>query len=143
MAVTNGQGKSWARVVATVLGGLNVLGTLLTLAPAARRPLTLVTSLLSLALAAVILWLLYRPESTRYYEAMSPADLTGGRRPPRGRSGQAGEAEHRRRHVVASPAASIAARSTLTASCSRSAQPSHGPGPMRPGSPPAATHARR
>ena len=71
MAVMNGQGKSWARVVATVFGGLSVVGTLLTLAGGGATTLAIVTNLLSLALAAVILFLLYRPESSRYYEAKS------------------------------------------------------------------------
>src|SRR5262249_20659037 len=42
-----------------------------------------------------------------------------------------------------SPRASIAARSTLITSCSRSVQPSHGPGGIAPTSPRASTHARR
>lgn len=71
MAVTNGQGKSWARVVATVFGALNVASTLFGLAGGGSTPVTLVTNLVSLVLAAAILFLLYRPESSRYYEAKS------------------------------------------------------------------------
>lgn len=71
MAVTNGQGKSWARVVATVLGGLNILGTLFNLTQPGSTPLSLVLAVVGLILAAVILFLLYRPESSRYYEAKS------------------------------------------------------------------------
>ena len=51
MATTNGQGRSWARTVATVLGGLNV-----------------VFSILGIVLAVTILILLYRPDATAYYE---------------------------------------------------------------------------
>lgn len=72
MASANGQGKSWARVVATVLGGLNILFTLLGVVSGGSTPLSLLISVISLALSAYILWLLWRPESTRYYEAMSP-----------------------------------------------------------------------
>ncbi len=75
MAVMNGQGKSWARVVATVLGGLNVLFTLLGFAGATGEgatALSTVLSLIGLALAVAILILLYRPESNRFYEARAP-----------------------------------------------------------------------
>ena len=41
--------------------------------------------------------------------------------------------------TASSPTASSPARSTLTSSCSRSAQPFHGPAPMRAGSPAATT----
>lgn len=71
MAITNGQGKSWARVVATVFGVLNVVGTLISLTGPGATGLTIATSLISVVLAAVILFLLYRPESSRYYEAKS------------------------------------------------------------------------
>lgn len=71
MAVKNGQGRSWARVVATVLGGLNIVFTLFGLAGGTSTALTLAFSLVSLALAAVILFLLYRPESTRFYDFRS------------------------------------------------------------------------
>jgi hypothetical protein len=69
MAYANGQGRSWARIVATVLGGLNVLFTLLGL-PSATA-VSVVFSLVGLVLAAAILILLWRPESSRFYEARS------------------------------------------------------------------------
>jgi hypothetical protein len=71
MAVKNGQGRSWARVVATVLGGLSVLSTLSGLAQGSTTALSLVLSLVGIALAAVILWFLYRPESSRFYDVRS------------------------------------------------------------------------
>lgn len=71
MAVKNGQGRSWARVVATVLGGLNIVFTLINLAGGTATPLTVVSGLVSLVLAGVILYLLYRPESTRFYDFRS------------------------------------------------------------------------
>lgn len=73
MAVKNGQGRSWARVVATVLGALNIVFTLFSLAGGTATPLTLVSSVVSLVLAAVILYLLYRPDSTRFYDFRSRA----------------------------------------------------------------------
>jgi hypothetical protein len=69
MAYTNGQGKSWARVVATVLGALNVLFLLGGLAMGNQTGLGLVFNFVNLVLAIVILVLLYRPDSSRYYQA--------------------------------------------------------------------------
>jgi hypothetical protein len=71
MAETNRRGKSWARVVATVLGALNVLLTLFGLFTGQYAGIVLVFNLISAVLAAVILYLLYRPDSNAYYEAMS------------------------------------------------------------------------
>ena len=71
MAIKNGQGRSWARVVACVLGGLNILFTLLSFAGGTTALYRLVFSLVGVALAGVILYLLYRPESTRYYDFAS------------------------------------------------------------------------
>jgi hypothetical protein len=71
MAVKNGQGRSWARVVATVLGVVNILFNLFGLAGGGATAASLVFSLVLLALAAVILFLLFRPESTRFYDFRS------------------------------------------------------------------------
>lgn len=68
MAATNGRGQSWARVVASVLGGLSIVSAFVGLATGTTA-LGVVFSLLNVALAAVILFLLYRPESSRFYEA--------------------------------------------------------------------------
>jgi len=76
MAIMNRRGKVWARIVATVLGGLNVLLNLLAIGGAvgATPGLSLVVGVVSLLLAAVIIVLLWRPESSRWYDAMrSPA----------------------------------------------------------------------
>jgi hypothetical protein len=70
MASANGKGRKWARIVATVFFGLSVLstaGSLLQHPPA----LSLVLGLVTLVLGAYIIYLLYRPESTRYYQARS------------------------------------------------------------------------
>lgn len=69
MAYANKAGKSWARVVATVLGGLNILFTLFSLSGGGG--LNLIINVLTIALAAYILYLLYRPESSAYYAAVS------------------------------------------------------------------------
>jgi hypothetical protein len=71
MAYANGQGKSWARIVASVLGGLNVAFALIGLASNPQTAASSVLTLVGLALAAGILFLLWRPESSRFYEARS------------------------------------------------------------------------
>ncbi|HJU96950.1 MAG TPA: hypothetical protein VJ644_03155 [Jiangellaceae bacterium] len=69
MAVMNRKGRTWARVVATVLGGLNIVFTLIGLTQ--NTGIGTIVNLISIVLAAAILWLLYRPESSAYYAAMS------------------------------------------------------------------------
>ncbi|WP_181309793.1 hypothetical protein [Nocardioides campestrisoli] len=71
MAWKNGQGRSWARVVATVLGVLNVLITLLSLGQPGSTAVSTIFNLLTVALAVVILVLLWKRESTQYYEAVT------------------------------------------------------------------------
>lgn len=71
MAVMNRRGKVWARIVATVLGALNILLNLLAIGGAVgATSLSLVTGVVSLLLAAVIVFLLWRPESSRWFDAM-------------------------------------------------------------------------
>lgn len=70
MARANKGGKKWARVTATVLGGLYIATTVFSLGFGGGG-LGLVFTLATIALAAYILWLLYRPESTVYYQASS------------------------------------------------------------------------
>ena len=69
MAAANGAGKSWARVVATVLGALSVLSTLFSLT--SGTGVTIAMQLLSLVLAVAILVLLWRPASSAYFQARS------------------------------------------------------------------------
>lgn len=71
MAWANRRGRRWARTVATVLGALNVVFTALSFAAGQLAPLAVVSGMVSVALAVVIIVLLYREESSRYYEAMS------------------------------------------------------------------------
>jgi hypothetical protein len=69
MAVANGAGKSWARIVSTVLGGLSVVSTLFTLSSATGTSVAL--QLVSLLLAIAILVLLWLPASSAYFRAQS------------------------------------------------------------------------
>jgi len=70
MASANGKGRKWARIVATVFFALSVLSTLGSLV---QHPpvLSLVVGIITVVLGAYILYLLYRPESSQYYEAQS------------------------------------------------------------------------
>jgi hypothetical protein len=71
MAWKNGQGRSWARVTATVLGVLNALMMLLSLTQPGATAVSIGSGLLSLVLAVAILVFLWKSESSRYYEAVS------------------------------------------------------------------------
>ncbi|HEX6337308.1 MAG TPA: hypothetical protein VFZ85_10160 [Jiangellaceae bacterium] len=69
MARTNRDGKSWARVIATILGAIAVLVGLL-----GMLQVDLIGLVMNLALVVLSVWilvLLYRRESTEYYNAMS------------------------------------------------------------------------
>lgn len=69
-AVFNARGAKWARILSTVLGVLAVVFTLYGLTQPAAA-LSRVLSIIQLILAVVIVFLIWRPESSRYYEAMS------------------------------------------------------------------------
>jgi hypothetical protein len=77
MAIMNGKGRSWARVVGTVFGAiasvLVVFSLTLTLAADVNRepPANTIMSVVNLALAVVIIILMFRPESSAYYAARS------------------------------------------------------------------------
>ena len=69
-AVFNAKGKKWARILSTVLGGLAVVGALagfLQPQPGLSMTLGVVQALLAIG----IILLLWRPESSRFYEAAS------------------------------------------------------------------------
>lgn len=71
MASANKKGKSWARTVATVLGGLNIVFTLYSIMGAGTSGLGVLLNVVNVVLAVVILWFLYRPDSSQYYAAVS------------------------------------------------------------------------
>jgi dipeptide/tripeptide permease len=73
MAWKNGQGRSWARVVATVLAALNLLFIPFTIYTARSEPVSLVASLVNVILAIVILVLLWKKESSHFYKAADAA----------------------------------------------------------------------
>jgi hypothetical protein len=75
MAVMNGRGRSWARVVATMCGGLGIVFALVGLAGggfgARTTPLSLATAAVNLVLAGVVLALLWNGRNAAYYRAHS------------------------------------------------------------------------
>ena len=76
MAWKNGQGRGWARVVATVLGAFTVVSGPLSLAMMGMMgtqmpPTSVVFIAINLVLAIVILVLLWRKESSAFYAARS------------------------------------------------------------------------
>ncbi|HEX6234480.1 MAG TPA: hypothetical protein VFZ63_15240 [Jiangellaceae bacterium] len=71
MARTNRDGKTWARVVATVLGAIGILGGLRGMLQADDSIGLLIINLTLVVLAVWIIVLLYRRESSDYYNAVS------------------------------------------------------------------------
>ena len=75
MAWKNGQGRSWARIVATVLGALNVLFTLIGFTQPGMTAVSAIISVVNLVLAVIILVLLWKKESSSYYAAVSGSQV--------------------------------------------------------------------
>ena len=71
MAWKNGQGRPWARIVATVLGGLNLLSTLLSLVAPNPYPGAILFSLANAMLAIAVVILLWRKQSSEFYAERS------------------------------------------------------------------------
>lgn len=71
MAWANGKGMSWARVVASVFGGIGLTGSALRVASGQLTTLGVAGTLVYVALAVAILVLVWRPESSAYYRAAS------------------------------------------------------------------------
>lgn len=71
MAWKNGQGRSWARIVATVFGALNLLFTAVSFGSPGMTAVSLGFGAINLVLAAVIIVLLWQKPSTAYYNAAS------------------------------------------------------------------------
>jgi hypothetical protein len=71
MAWKNGQGRSWARIVATVFGGLNLIFTAVSFGSPGMTAVSLGFGAINLVLAAVIIVLLWQKPSSVYYNAVS------------------------------------------------------------------------
>lgn len=81
MARANGRGLLWARIVATVLFGLNIV--LIIYDVTQTTGFGVVLDLISIVLAGAILWLLYRPDSGEFYTAVSGRPRPSGIPPTR------------------------------------------------------------
>jgi hypothetical protein len=75
MAWKNGQGRSWARIVATCFGALNVLFTLVGFTQPGMTAVSAIISAVNMVLAVIILILLWRKESSSYYAAVSQSQV--------------------------------------------------------------------
>lgn len=76
MAIANGLGRNWARMLTTLLAGYHAFQTLTTLGTIVERgaplpPGTLALTFVSIGLSAVIVALLFLPASSAYYQAVS------------------------------------------------------------------------
>jgi hypothetical protein len=69
MAWKNGEGRSWARVVSTVLAVLNLISSIYTIAVGRALAVSQLLTVVDLILAAAILVLLWRRESSDFYAA--------------------------------------------------------------------------
>lgn len=77
MAIMNGKGRSWARIVATVFGSLNILfGTIGNAAGSRYSGATTISTVLSVCsvlLAVAIIVLMWQQRSSAWYDAMGRA----------------------------------------------------------------------
>ena len=71
MALVNGRGRKWARVVATVFFGISILSIAANLAQRQTPLPSLALALVNVVLGGYIIYLLYRPESTAFYDQVT------------------------------------------------------------------------
>lgn len=71
MAWKNGQGRSWARIVATVFGALNLIFTAVSFGSPGMTAVSLGFGAINVVLATVILVLLWQKSSSAHYTAVS------------------------------------------------------------------------
>ncbi|ASO18124.1 hypothetical protein AHOG_02300 [Actinoalloteichus hoggarensis] len=61
-------GRNWARILLTVLSALGLLSSLNSLGDATANPLTLILTIVGIALPLAAVFLMFRPESNRYFQ---------------------------------------------------------------------------
>jgi hypothetical protein len=69
LAWKNGQGRSWARILVSILGGLAVVQTPIGLAIGKNTPTSTALNVINLVLTLLIVVLLWRTESSEFYAA--------------------------------------------------------------------------
>ncbi len=71
MASANGQGKKWARIVATILGVINLLFFLFGLTAGTQPILSLLVGAASVIVGVAAIVFMYRQDATQFYNAQS------------------------------------------------------------------------
>ncbi|MGH3445442.1 MAG: hypothetical protein ACRDPB_08705 [Nocardioidaceae bacterium] len=71
MAWKNGQGRSWARIVSTVLGVIYVISTIVNLSSSTSSGVSKILGVITLIIDVVILVLIWRSESSAFYKSRS------------------------------------------------------------------------
>lgn len=71
MASANGKGRNWARIVATVLGAINIIFSLLGLIGGQATLTAMVFTVLNLVIAVAALVFMYKSDARAYYAASS------------------------------------------------------------------------
>jgi hypothetical protein len=71
MAWANGKGRSWARIVATVLFALNAVSLLTSLPQLGSAPLPVALSALTVLVGGAAVYFLWRKESSDWFRAQS------------------------------------------------------------------------
>ncbi len=69
MASANGKGKSWARILATIFGVINVLGFVFSLTASTQTVASLVLGAISVGVGVTALVFMYRPDATAFYQS--------------------------------------------------------------------------
>ncbi len=69
MASANGKGKSWARILATIFGVINVVGFLFSLTAGTETAASLVLGAVSFGVGVAALVFMYRSDATAFYQA--------------------------------------------------------------------------
>lgn len=69
MAWKNGQGRRWARIVATVFAAINLIGTISNIASKNATAASWIVQLIGLIVGIVVVILLWRKESSAYFNA--------------------------------------------------------------------------
>lgn len=72
MAAKNGQGRSWARAVGSALAAVNIMFAM-SIFNGSSDTLDIIATVVNLGLALAIVVLMWKPESTAFYQASSGA----------------------------------------------------------------------
>ena len=71
MAWANGRGHRWARVVATVLGVLNIVSSIYSLSVGQTTVVPMILTVANLIIGLAALFYLYRPDSSQFFSGVA------------------------------------------------------------------------